>query len=253
MEKLSLEKEVYKVGNAVIKPKMPWTESIHNYLNFLVNSGFNEVPKIIGLDESGNELLEFIESEYIHPKPWNDALIKQIGNKLRELHEISKNYKYSRNDKWQNWFLHNIGDTKKIISHCDIAPWNVITKGNTIIGIIDWEYVGPVDPIMELARVCWLFIQLYDDDVGEKIGLPDLTTRAHQLRILLDSYKLRKSQRKSIIDRIIEVGIYETAQQAIDENVEENTIGKMWGISWRARSIKWIVENKEKLRDIALK
>ena len=82
--------------------------------------------------------------------------------------------------------------------------------------------------------------------------MAELNIRAHQLRMLIDSYKLKKGQRANLIDRIIEVSIYETAQQAIDINVDENTVGNMWGISWRARSTKWIIENREVLEPVTL-
>jgi thiamine kinase-like enzyme len=138
-----------------------------------------------------------------------------------------------------------MGSTNKIISHCDFAPWNTITRSSTVIGLIDWEYSGPVDPLIELARVCWLFVQLYDNDVGDKIGLPSVEKRSVQFKLLIDGYELDKAKRSDLLEDITEVGVFESAEQAIELNVGEKTVGNMWGISWRARSVKWIIQNRK--------
>ena len=56
------------------------------------------------------------------------------------------------------------------------------------------EYAGPIDPLIELARVCWLFPQLHDDDVAEMVRLPPLEIRVRQLRLLVDAYGLSPLQ-----------------------------------------------------------
>lgn len=58
------------------------------------------------------------------------------------------------------------------------------------VAMVDWEYAGPVDPLVELARVCWLFPQLHDDDLAEMYDLPSLTIRAKQVRLLTRLLKL---------------------------------------------------------------
>jgi aminoglycoside phosphotransferase (APT) family kinase protein len=79
-----------------------------------------------------------------------------------------------------------------LCSHGDIAPWNVITNGNRIAGLIDWETAGPIDPMIELARICWLFPQLVDDDLGKLYELPPPKKRAEQVRLIIDTYGLNK-------------------------------------------------------------
>mgnify|MGYP000462372643 CR=1 FL=1 len=56
--------------------------------------------------------------------------------------------------------------------------------------LIDWEYAGPVDPLVELAQACWLNAKLHDDVVAEIEGLPSLAEHAQQLRAILDGYEL---------------------------------------------------------------
>ena len=53
------------------------------------------------------------------------------------------------------------------------------------VALIDWEFAGPVDPLVELAQLCWLSAKLHDDIVAELEGLPPLAERARQLAIRL--------------------------------------------------------------------
>jgi hypothetical protein len=59
------------------------------------------------------------------------------------------------------------------------------------------DSAGPVDALYELAQTAWLNAQLHDDDVAERLGLPDLAARARQLRAIVDGYELRREQRQA--------------------------------------------------------
>jgi len=91
-----------------------------------------------------------------------------------------------------------IGDNNnRIHCHGDIAPWNTITENGHPKLLVDWDCAGPLDPFVELARVCWLFVQLYDDDLGTLLNLPIPEKRAQQIRIIADGYGLTPTGRKS--------------------------------------------------------
>jgi len=47
----------------------------------------------------------------------------------------------------------------------------------------------------------------------------------------------------------METIICETAHEAIDENVTFESIGKLWGMAWRNRSLYWILRNKKILEE----
>jgi thiamine kinase-like enzyme len=58
------------------------------------------------------------------------------------------------------------------MGHCDVAPWNIVARAGMPVALIDWEFAGPVDPLVELAQACWLNAKLHDDIVAEREGLP---------------------------------------------------------------------------------
>ena len=113
---------------------------------------------------------------------------------------------------------------------------------------MDWEFAGPLDPLVELARVCWLFAQLHDDDLQAMHDLPLPEKRAQQVRIIADGYGLSAADRKRLVDLIIEVIICETAHEAIDSGLTFESQGNLWAFAWRTRSLYWIWRNQALLR-----
>jgi hypothetical protein len=62
-------------------------------LKFLFENGFDCVPKVLGFDSDGNEMIEYVLGECIHPNPWNDEALISVGKKLKKLHLLSKTFK----------------------------------------------------------------------------------------------------------------------------------------------------------------
>lgn len=178
------------------------------------------------------------------PGAWSDEALIQIGQMLRRLHEATTSFVPPTDAVWQPWFLRDLGGERQVIGHGDLAPWNTVTRMGMPLALIDWEYAGPLDPLVELARVCWLFPQLHDDDVAARVGLPPLEDRARQLRLLVDAYGLAKGQRSGLFERILEVTICETAANAIEEKVTPNSQGPLWGLAWRARAAAWMLRHR---------
>ncbi|UVI27594.1 aminoglycoside phosphotransferase family protein [Paenibacillus spongiae] len=250
---LSAVKSVSKQGDVVLRPAGEWTPHIHGLLRHLSAEGFSAAPGIAGsgTDGFGRETLEYIPGEFVHPAPWSDEGLIEVGRLVRRLHDMSASYTPAGNAVWQPWFLRGVdrSERPKIISHGDIAPWNMVTKDGLPIGLIDWEFTGPVDPLTELARVCWLFPQLNDDDVAVRVGLPSPETRARQLRLLVDGYGLDLEQRSGFVDLIIEVAVREAAEEAVEADVKMESEGPLWGLAWRIRAASWMLRHRSLLEE----
>lgn len=119
------------------------------------------------------------------------------------------------------------------------------TKNGMPHRIVDWEYAGPIDPFVELARVCWLFPQLHDDDLGKLYDFPSPEKRAQQVRLICDGYGLAAEKRRRLAEQIVEVIICETAHEAIDLELTFDSNGQLWGFAWRTRSLYWIWRNRK--------
>lgn len=242
--KLSETNEVYRNGDTVLRPYDEFTPSIHSLLQHFYDNNL-PVPKIIRPNDNGYEIQEFIDGVMIHPNKWSDESLADIAKLVSEMHKVSKTYIPPANFKWRPWYLRELGGDNIIYSHGDFAPWNIITDGVHPIGVVDWEFAGAIDAITELARVCWLFVQLVDDDLGVLYDLPSPEKRAEQVRMMVDIYGLTIEQRYTFLDRIIETIICETAHEAIDPKLTFDSHGSLWGFAWRTRSLYWIWRNRD--------
>ena len=240
---LSTEKNVTRNGSTVLRPMEPWSENIHRFLAHLGGKGL-PVPRVLGVSEDGQEMLEFLEGEQVHPYRWTDEGLYEVGRLVRRLHDGAADFRLPASGLWKPWCLRELGSGERLCCHGDIAPWNMLTKDGLPTALIDWEMAGPLDPVVELARVCWLFPQLVDDDLAALYGLPDAKGRAGQVRQICDAYGLGPERRKGFLERVIEVVICETAHEAIDPALTPESAGSLWGFAWRTRSLYWIWRNR---------
>lgn len=116
--------------------------------------------------------------------------------------------------------------------------------------MIDWEQAGPVDPLVELAQLCWLNAHLFDDDLEASIGLPPLAARAQKLRSIVDGYGLAAKDRARLVPTMIELAIADAANEAIQARLTPDSTGPvdaLWAMAWRARSAAWMGRNRAAL------
>ena len=249
-------KNVYKDGNVIHKDASAWTPTIHSLLEHLEKYGF-PAPRVVGngFDDDGRETITFIDGEVINRGPWYRDAAYQLGVLLRRLHEVTRGFAAPSSAVWFPWFGRDLGSKDKVIGHCDLGPWNIVTRSGMPIAIIDWDFAGPVDPVWELAHVCWLNAKLHDDIVAEIEGLPPAGERAIQLRAIVDGYGLAARQRTDFVQRLIEVAVMETAAEGDMANIGPDTKPASladdvpWALAWRARAAAWMIRNRAILEE----
>lgn len=247
---------VFRKGDVLIKETGLWATSVHSLLEHLEQEGFSAAPKVIGtgFDEKGRETLSFIEGDFIDPGPWSLEASYEVGQMLRNLHTATASYQPPPDALWRNCFMRNLGKPSTF-GHCDLASWNIVARNNLPYALIDWEYAGPVDPLVELAQACWLNAKLHDDKVAELEGLPNAEVRAKQLRAIIDGYELSANQRQGFVDKILDFVVLATANEADEANIMIDTpLDKIdeqvpWALAWRARSAAWIIKNRKTLQN----
>ncbi|MGR8963740.1 aminoglycoside phosphotransferase family protein [Rhizobium leguminosarum] len=242
---------VTRRGRVIYREGGPWSPTVVSLLRHLEASGFTEAPSVVGtgFDERGRETLSFIEGELVHPAPWKDEAFPQLGMMLRRLHDAAASFKFPDNSIWRNWFGRELGDGPFVIGHCDTGPWNIVCRSGLPVALIDWEVAGPVRVDIELAQACWLNAQLYDDDIAERVGLGSASTRAHQVRMLLDGYGLSRKQRGGFVDKLVMFAVHDAAEQAKEAVVTPETTEArpLWAITWRTRSASWMLRHRRVL------
>jgi hypothetical protein len=227
---------------------------VHTLLRHLEDVGFAGAPRVVGsgIDAQGRETLTFIEGEFTQPGPWSLDGAAAVGLLLRDLHRATAGYRPPADAVWFGWHGRDLGGPARVVGHCDTAPWNIVARAGMPVAFIDWEFAGPVDPLVELAQACWLNAKLHDDVVAEIEGLPPAADRARQLRAMVDAYGLAAGQRRGFLDRVIEFVVSDTAFEADDAGVTPGMTSHpqaLWGMAWRARAARWLVRNRRLLEN----
>jgi len=247
-----------RAGDIVFRHAGPQSEAVMAWLRHLHSRGIAFVPAPVdgGFAPDGREQLQFIEGEPMHPRPWSDDAAWTIGRMLRDVHDASDTFTLPRGAQWRASSLRGLPGGRAVIGHCDLGPWNILARNGEPVAFIDWDDAGPIGHIWDLVNVVWLNVQLHDDDVAERHGLPDARTRAGHLRAILDGYGLARADRPGLVDRMIEVAVrsagVEAARAVVTPEstaaVADDGYPVLWGIAWRARSASWLVRHRSLLQ-----
>src|SRR5215217_3578672 len=148
---------VSRIGDTVHRQTGPWAPAVHALLRHLQAEGFGGAPRVIGtgFDAEGRETLSYLPGASLHPGPWPDDAMFNLGRMLADFHRASASFVPPADAIWRPWFGRTLGTSPRIIGHGDLGDWNIIAQNGQPTGFIDWEQAGPVDPLVELAQLCW--------------------------------------------------------------------------------------------------
>ena len=245
---------VYRRGDVVVRETGPWGKTVHSLLNHREDVGFDGAPRVVGsgFDADGRETLSYIEGEVIDPSPWTVDAAVAVGNLVRRLHDATASYIPPDDAIWPPWWGRELGGSTRIIGHCDITPWNIVSRDGIPTAVVDWEIAGPVNPLVDLAQAAWLNAKLYGDDDDSRLeGLAPFPERVAQLKAIVDAYGLTAKERRGFVDLMIVINVHDTAYQADEANVTRHSTDPeaLWGLTWRARSAVWLMRERANLQN----
>ncbi len=193
-----------RAGNTVLRPAGPWTPAVHSLLTYLEVAQFPGVPKALGVDEQGREVLTYIAGETIgDAEPWpawvySDEALIDVGSWLRRYHDTVANFVPAPDAQWRLPTRHWAPGL--IIGHNDAAPYNAVWRPNSepgaghtgrLVGFIDWDFAGPCPPLWDLAYLVFSWGPLHARDIVIAEGFTRFEDRPRRVRLLLDAYGYR--------------------------------------------------------------
>lgn len=175
---------VVRIGDAVHRPSAPWSPAMRELLTVLHAAGL-PVPRFLGIDASGRDVLDFLPGEVAHfPVPaaarTEDALV-DVAKALRRFHDASVPL-VARDLPWQ---LSAPRDAEVVV-HGDFAPYNLVFSQSRLVGIIDLDYARPGPRTYDIASALYGFAPLTTSDEGWG-SIPE---RAARVRIFCEAYGL---------------------------------------------------------------
>lgn len=184
---------VVRAGNTVRKPWTESTPSVERLLKHLHDEVGDVVPKHLGRDDHGRQILEFVPGiEAMSSMPIDEADAARVGASIRALHEAAASFERTEADIWTS-AMRSAGD--EVLGHNDLAPWNLIRDGDRWT-FIDWDGAGPATRVADLGYAARAFAQLdHEHELDESIPL---------LRAVLDDYDASPEMRTALPSSMVE-------------------------------------------------
>lgn len=151
---------VARVGDTVRRDAGPWTPTIHAFMRHLLASGFSMVPRPLGLDDRGREVISLLPGEAAtYPLPdfaWTDATLRAVARVLRAFHEAGAGFSPPSDAIWR-WPAH---EPAEVICHNDFAPYNLMFEDERLTGVIDLDLASPGPRVLDVGYAAYRFVPL---------------------------------------------------------------------------------------------
>lgn len=219
---------IVRVGDTVRRPLHRNSEFVHALLRHFESVGFDGAPRLLGVDEKGREILEYIEGRvFAGPEEVDDPVdlltdgqIASAGRLIRRFHDATAGTPLA-------------GD-REVVCHSDLGQHNIVFQDERAVAIIDWdEDVAPGARVLDFSHALWCLAE-----IGLQGGaLPD---QAHRIQVACDAYGW--DDRRVLIDEL--EARFRRALAHAQENHLEETV-RIW-----SRDVAWFVEHGPALKSL---
>ncbi len=240
--------KVVRVGDTVRRPASTFTDSIFALFEHLHDGGFDGVPRPLGRDERGREVLAYIEGDVpIPPFPaWSmsDAALASVARLQRRFHEAAASFDASA-FTWSDELADPRGGV--VIGHNDICPENVVFRDGEAVAVLDWDFAAPGRQLWDIASVMSMWGPVHDpsDPVPGMEGLEPFA----RARLIADAYGLDTDERAKIpnvfVDRL-SISLVER-RAAAGEQAFVEMLARQGGAGRAERRRRWLEDHMEEL------
>lgn len=190
---------VVRVGQHVLRPSNPYSDSIHAFLSALHSAGFAGASVPVGIDEDGRERLLFIEGDVpVPPYPsWaqSDAALASIAVLLRGLHDAARSFDPS-GMTWSTEMADPAGG--QVVCHNDVCLENVVFTDGEAVGLLDFDFAAPGRPVYDVAQFARMCVPVDDETRAGSLGW-EPADRPARLRLVADAYGLDGPSRSQLL------------------------------------------------------
>lgn len=186
------ENVVVQVGETVRRPVHPWTPAVHALLRQLEAAGFSESPRVLGFDEQAREVLLMIPGEAgnypASPPMQTESSLIAVAEMLKRYHAAA-----TIQPGWGDlpWRYRDPEPTRwEVICHSDVAPYNIVYREGTPVGLIDFDVAGPGPRLWDIAYAAYRFAPLASDASCRHFGFAAPPDRVRRLALFCDAYGL---------------------------------------------------------------
>jgi hypothetical protein len=245
---------VARVSDTVLRSVGPWSAAAHAVLEHLERVGFDGAPCFLGFDAQGRERLSSIPGQAIPEANRPEVSLSRLESAarlLRQFHDALEGVHLPEGVAWHPRHHPLPEDGPVWVGHMDAHPANTIFQGDQAVAFIDWDMVGPVPRLWDVAWSAYSYAPLADDEVCRRMGWQTPPDRLARLRRFCDAYGLGRAERRRLPGLVVRLARQQVAdiKRAAQEGVESarflvEDVGYPRLVNWRLR---WIRDHREEL------
>lgn len=178
---------------------------LHSYLRYLEQAGMPGVPRFLGLDDAGREILTYLPGKtmgrdfsHLHPCLYSDETIADAARFMRRLHDASVGFvPRAVEGGWKNPYFPD--EPPEVICHGDAAIWNFVFVDDHLAGLFDFDGAYPGTRMWDLTSTLFSIIPLayfvYDPARRETVDyVPEkhAAERRRRIRLFFDAYGINR-------------------------------------------------------------
>jgi hypothetical protein len=149
-----------------------WTPAVHALLRHLEEVGFGGAPRVLGFDDSGREVLTYVEGDaasLCFPRALlREGGIRSLGRFIRRFHDAAASFAPDADA------IYRIGARRlgpdEIVCHGDLGFYNTIWRNDEIVGLIDWDLAEPAPPLRDVALAAMTTVPMHGDRTAARSG-----------------------------------------------------------------------------------
>ncbi len=172
-----------RVDDTVRRVAGPWTPAVHAWLDACEAAGIAGVPRALGIDERGREILTYLDGAVLaDAEPdvrWSEGILGAAAGLLRSIHDASVPLVADTGLSWRS----PRHAPAQVICHNDFATYNLIVRAGALVGVIDFDFASPGSRLWDLAYLAYRIVP-YAEDAADS----DQLDRERRLRLLIDAY-----------------------------------------------------------------
>ncbi|NCA99857.1 MAG: aminoglycoside phosphotransferase family protein [Clostridia bacterium] len=203
----------------VYRPSHEGSICVHDFLRYLHSCGFNSVPFPFGINEIGQEEVSFVEGTVFNGALSQDARSDEtliaFAQYIRRFHDFGAEYieHLSGDEKW----MLPVQTKIETMCHGDLAPYNTVLSGQSIVGLIDFDTLHPGSRLWDLSYALYRWIPLMSDDNPGNFG--SRSDKSRRIELFLDAYGTDVVSREDVfkwVIRRVEYLVVFMSQEAAD-------------------------------------
>jgi len=251
---------VVRIGDTVRRPWRESTATVHAYLNHLADEGVSFVPRALGRDDDGREMLSYVAGDVpVEPlPPWAvaDDVLAGLGTLIRRMHDAAQTWQPPEGAPWGRLpGSSDVGSTApmELVSHGDYCPGNVVFRDQRPAAFIDFDLIRPTTRVTDCVNALHWWVPLRaPQDRPEQLRTASVRDIADRVLRFADAYGLDRAQRAKVVPQALRRA-QDSLAWAQRAAPLDPVIGRWWREGWQhsmPRTVAWLQETGAELSDV---